>query len=153
MQGANLSRKKDRSPIPWLQTSAPWGRKSREPVLSHFQTRWSSAKGWGLPIVILEKPGCFGLITRLCSSGMIAEGTRSIAETPPFTHSVPRFFAESGGGDESQPGFSSLAEISTIFKVSGISTRIARRDLLILMSFLVKWMNNSRAASDSVPLT
>jgi len=49
--------------------------------------------------------------------------------------------------------FNDFTETSITLRPSGISTGTARRDLLSLISFLVKWINSSRAASDSVSLT
>ncbi len=105
---------------------------------TYFHTRSSRENGRGSPAAILEKSGCRGLITKLCSVGMIAEGTRRTTDASSRTHFVPRSLVKSGGGDESQPASSASMEISEVATESGISRGIARSDLLIVMSFLVK---------------
>jgi hypothetical protein len=112
-----------------------------------FHIRSSSVKGCASPIFIFMKSPCFGLRTRLYSSKMIMEGTRSIGEDPLRTHSVPIFFVEFDGGNALQSDFKSLMQTSSIFRESGINTGIAKKDLPSFISFLVKWTNNSSVSS------
>ena len=84
---------------------------------------------FGPPIFIFAKSGCCGLMATLHSSGMIAEGTRSIADVPFRTHFVPISRVEPGGGDNLQSDFKSFSDTSMILRESGISTGIAKRDL------------------------
>ncbi len=76
--------------------------------ISYFHIRSSRVNGCGRLILIFLKSVCFGLSTRLYSSGMIAEGTRSINEVPFLAHSVPISFVEFDAGDTRQSGFKSL---------------------------------------------
>ncbi len=61
-----------------------------------------------------------------------------MADLPSCTHRVPRSLVKSGGGEESHPFFRLSDKTSSLVTESGISIGIARRDLLIVMSLLVK---------------